>query len=246
MSLRSHSVLIYGLFVWTFSVAFTYIGFGQEADPISFDSVHEFVNSAVENGTVAGGSIIVFHEGKIVWQTGFGFFDIKSKTPFEVDIPAVIASISKPLFGTTIFRLADANKLSLDDSVAKFLPEFEGRQLEKGESLKRPPMISELLTHTSGLRGDNAKGGRIWYESWTENKTLESVIKKVAKDLPFASQPNSKFAYSGIGTDVVARVGEVSSGLTRNEMIQTLLCSPLGMTSTFYRDAAGLDWIAIA
>lgn len=211
---------------------------GQQADV--FGPIQTYLNGSVENGTVAGGAVLVFHDGEVVFQTGFGFADVESKRAFAVNTPAVIASISKPIIGTTMFRLADAGAADLAAPITEYLPEFTERKLTTGAPLNRPPTINELLTHSSGIRHDSAKGGRIWYQEWTRNKTLEEVMTRVAKEFPFVSQPGTKFAYSGIGTDVVARVGEVVTRLPRNEFLRTHLCAELDMEDTFYRDAAAL------
>lgn len=206
-----------------------------------FSSVRDYLDESVQDGVVAGGSVIVFQEGEIVFQTGFGYADIRSKVPFRVDTPVVIASISKPLLGTILYRLAESDELDLAIPISEYLPEFSDRKLESGDLVKRAPSVKELLTHTSGLRASGAPGGRIWFQEWTQGKTLEYVVKKVAHDIPFKSQPGTAYAYSGIGTDVAARVGELASGLPRNEMLQTYLCTPLAMPTTFYRAADGLN-----
>lgn len=209
-------------------------------DTDKFEAVRSYLDESVKNGKVAGGSVLVAHRGKTIFQTGFGFTDQKTKTPFQVNTPVVIASISKPILGTTLYRLVDEGKLDVSAPITKYLPEFADRKLESGEALKRAPTLTELLTHTSGLRFDDAPDGRVWQQEWSRNQTLEFVVSKIARDFPFKAQPGVKFAYSGIGTEVAARVGEVVSGLSRNELLVTHLCKPLGMKETFYLDAAGL------
>jgi CubicO group peptidase (beta-lactamase class C family) len=97
--------------------------------------------------------------------------------------------------------------------------------------------VIELFTHTSGLRHDEAPGGRPWFASWTEGKTLAQVVKRYALEFPFMAQPGTRYAYSGIGTDVAARVLEVAAARPRNALIVIEVTKPLGMTQTFYRDA---------
>lgn len=222
-------------------VAISWANFAGAQQTDSFESIRKFLNDAVENQTIAGGAVLVAHKGDIVFSHGFGFADIESQTPFEVDTPAVIASISKPLMGTTLYRLVDEEKLNVDQPVSEYLPEFTNRKLESGVALNRAPTVTELLTHTSGLRFDSAKSGRIWYQRWTRDKSLEFVVKKVAEEFPFKAQPGTKYAYSGIGTDVAARVGEVVSGLPRNEMLVRYVAQPLAMPNTFYREKTGLE-----
>lgn len=208
--------------------------------PPDFKRVEEFLQTAVDEGTVAGGALLVWHRGDVVLRTGFGFADLKSKTAFRIDTPVIVASISKPILGTALYRLSDAGKLDVGVPVDRYLPEFAERELESGEPLLRAPTITELLTHTGGLRFDKAKGGRVWFQSWTRDQTLDVVVNRIARDFPFKAQPGTKWAYSGIGTEVAARVGEVASGLPRNEFLVEWLAKPLGMNHTRYQDVASV------
>ncbi|MDF1812327.1 MAG: serine hydrolase [Verrucomicrobiales bacterium] len=210
-------------------------------DDKRFASVTSYLEESVANETVAGGSVLVFHKGDIVFQSGFGYADIKSQRPFQIDTPVVVASVSKPLLGTALYRLVDTGRLDVSTPVSKYLAEFSACKLESGLPVKRAPTVTELLTHTAGLRYDDAPEGRIWFQDWTKNQTLEFVVGKVAIDFPFKTQPGTRFAYSGIGTEIAARVGEVITDLPRNEMLEALLCQPLGMKYTFYRDERGLQ-----
>lgn len=209
-----------------------------EAD---FSAVGQWLKEAVSDGKVAGGSVLVLHEGKVVWSQGFGFADLESKTPFTVNTPAVIASISKPLLGTAAFRLVERGLLDRSVPVSNYLPEFEGLKLESGERLGRAPSMTELLTHTSGLRNDEAKGGRPWFASWTQGKPLSEVVSRYATEFPSKAVPGTRFAYSGIGTDVAARVLEVVAKKPRNDLLVEELSKPLGMKHTFFRDRKSLD-----
>jgi CubicO group peptidase (beta-lactamase class C family) len=210
----------------------------QEVD--AFESVRAYMQEAVNQGKVAGGAVIVYHGGKIVLETGFGFADVATKRPFKITTPALIASVSKPIMATAFYRLVDAGKLDLTIPITAYLPEFNDRKLETGVAITRAPTVTELITHTSGLRSDYAKYGRIWFQDWTRNQSLAYVVAEVAKDFSFVTEPGTSYAYSGIGTDVAARVSEVVSGEPRNQMLQTWVCEPLGMAHTFYRDAGGL------
>jgi len=208
-----------------------------------FTPVQKLLDESVADGTVAGGSVLVIHHGKVVFAKGFGFSDIKSKTPFQLDTPAVIASISKPLLGTAAFRLAQQKKLDLSAPITKYLPEFANAKLESGDAISRAPTTLELFTHTSGIRHSEASGGRPWFASWTQGKPLGDVVKRYAKEFPFKREPGTKFAYSGIGTDVAARVLEVAASEPRNVLLVTEVGHPLGMKHTFYRDASSLKLV---
>ena len=205
-----------------------------------FSPVRTFLESSVEEGKVAGGSVLVMQRGVTVYECGFGFSNLKTKDGFRVDTPAVIASISKPLLGTAAFHLAEAGHLDLTGPISRYLPEFRNLELESGEPANRAPTMIELFTHTSGLRGDHDPGGRPWFALWTKDQPLSEVVARYAREFPLKAQPGTRSAYSGIGTDVAARVAETAAKLPRNELLVREVCRPLGMEHTCYRDATSL------
>lgn len=215
------------------------LSFPADAAP-DFSSVRSLLNDVVEEGKIAGGSVLVMYRGEVVFEEGFGYADLNEKIPFQVDTPAVIASISKPLLGTAAFRLAEHGNLNLTQPISEYIPEFQKAKLETGAVSKRAPTMIELFTHTSGLRFDDAPEGRPWFAKWTKGKPLAQVVERYARDFPLKAQPGTRYAYSGIGTDVAARVLEVTTRLPRNELLVAEVTKPLGMTHTFYRDAESL------
>jgi CubicO group peptidase (beta-lactamase class C family) len=201
-----------------------------------FSAVDHLLEELVADGTVAGGSVLVLHHGEVVFETGFGFADLKSERPFRVDTPCVIASISKPLLATAAFRLAEQEKLKLEVPISEYLPEFKNLKTASGKTASRAPTMIELFTHTSGLRSDRSPDGRPWFASWTRGKPLAFVVAKYASDFPVKASPGVRYAYSGIGTDVAARVAEVAAAKPRNGLLIDEVCRPLGMAHTYYRD----------
>ena len=213
---------------------------GSPAAASDFSQLRRLLKEVVANGTVAGGSVLVLHRGESVFEEGFGFADVKSKTPFRLGTPVVIASISKPLLATAAFRLSEQKKVTLTAPITDYLAEFAHAKLESGTPLTHAPTAIELFTHTSGIRRSDASGGRPWLAKWTEGEPLSAVVKRYAREFPFKTQPGTRYAYSGIGTDVAARVLEVAAAQPRNELLVTVIAKPLGMTHTFYRDAESL------
>ena len=205
-----------------------------------FSAVRAYLDESIADGTVAGGSVLVHHRGGVVLETGFGFANLKTKKPFLVDTPGVIASISKPLLATAMFRLVESGKLDVTIPISQYLQEFKDLKLESGAPVSRAPTVIELFTHSSGLRNDESSGGRPWFASRARGQPLSFVVSKYAREFPFKARPGTRYAYSGIGTDVAARVGEVVSGKPRNELLVAEVCQPLELMHTFYLDAERL------
>ena len=143
-----------------------------------------------------------------------------------------IASMSKPMTSVAVAMLADDGKLSFDDPVEKYLPEFRdmwvaGEQTAQQRVLvkaARPITLRDLMTHTSGL-GEY----RVTDPHWT----LAAMIKVLARE-PLHFQPGTRWSYSTAGMDTLGRVVEVVSGMPYDKFLQTRLFDPLGMKDTTF------------
>jgi CubicO group peptidase (beta-lactamase class C family) len=136
-----------------------------------------------------------------------------------------IASMSKPTLATLLLMLQDEGKLSVDDPVEKYLPEFKDLKTADGKPAR--VTIRHLLTHTSGMGEISAAQAR-------DCKTLADVIPLyVAK--PVAFTPGSKWAYCQSGINTGGRIAEVVAGESLDKLLTKRLFDPLGMKdTTFY------------
>ena len=225
------------------ALAFQLLLVGTQVIASDFETVSSFLEESVEGGVVAGGSLLILERGQVAYEAGFGYADIESRNPFTIETPAIIASISKPILGTLAYRLSEQGKLDPGAPITCYLPAYANARLENGDLLSRPPTTIELLSHTGGTRLAERKLGRPWFASWTKGLRLDEVVNKYVEKIPFESQPGTKFAYSGIGTDIAAGVIEVAAGIPRNQLLLNEVAIPLGMKHTRFRDAAAVDVI---
>jgi CubicO group peptidase (beta-lactamase class C family) len=143
--------------------------------------------------------------------------------------------------------LADEGKLSVEDDLAKHIPEFAGQMLAdpKTKELRkpaRPVKVRDLLTHTSGLAGYPKEIGNV-YER--RDRTLAETTAAVAK-LPLQFEPGSQWAYSNSGIDTLGRLVEVLSGTSFEAFVKARIFDPLGMTDTvFYPTPEQLKRLAV-
>lgn len=112
--------------------------------------------------------------------------------------------------------LVDEGKLSLDDSVSKYLPEFGGE--------KSGITIRHLFSHTSGLPSETRCRN-------DKRTTLERCAREIAA-LRLAAPPGEEFFYAGVSMHVGGRVAEVVSGKSWNDLFVERIAAPLGMTQT--------------
>jgi haloalkane dehalogenase len=164
--------------------------------------------------SASGASLLIVHRGEIVFHEAYG--------NLQIDKPAFIASSTKPITATTVLTVVDEGKLSLDDKISKYLPEFKGTIVENAT-------VRQLLSHTSGIKG-NYPGGR------PKTGTLAEFARGIAKNGTLIEP--GEFNYSGVGMDIAARIAEVATGKTFEELLRTRILEPLGMKNTKFRLAA--------
>lgn len=113
----------------------------------------------VESGSLAGAVTAVANKDKVLSVETVGFMDVGAKQAMKADCLFWIASMSKPITGTALMILVDEGKVSLDDPVEKYLPEFKGMWLAVEQDaehvlLKRPSRlitVRDVMSHTSGM-----------------------------------------------------------------------------------------------
>lgn len=193
--------------------------------------IREAVGKFIAAKEISGSVMLVADGEKILHLSADGQADIEAKKPMATDSVFWIASMTKPVTATAMMMMQEEGKLSVDDPVSNYLPEFTGDMA--GITIK------QCLTHTSGLSdvsGEETKGV-------TTLKDLVPVF--TAKPLVFA--PGSKWQYCQSGINTAARVVEVVSGKTFPEFLQERLFTPLGMKdTTFYPNEAEITRIASA
>ena len=146
-----------------------------------------------------------------------------------------IASMTKPITGTAVLMMQEEGLLSVNDPVAKYLPEYANLKDAAGSPVIIT--IAQCLTHTSGL-------SELLPEELKEcNKLADLVPRIVAKPVKFP--PGSKWEYCQTSINTVARVVEVLSGKAYPEFLQDRLFTPLGMKdTTFYPTEAQIARLA--
>ena len=186
----------------------------------------------VQREELAGAVALVANKEKILSVTAVGFADIEAKKPMAPDAVFWIASQSKGITAAAVMMLVDEGKLSLDDPVEKYLPEFKDQKVSAGKGAPvdraRSITIRDLLSHVSGLPFKSAEE-----QPTLDGLPLAAAVKTYAK-APLATQPGTHYQYSNAGINTAARVLEVVSGLAYEDFMQQRLFGPLGMTDTTF------------
>jgi CubicO group peptidase (beta-lactamase class C family) len=226
-----------------------------------FERLTEHFSNEVTSGIIPGAVILIEQHGQPVYFKCIGMRDVASKAPMTPDTLFALHSMSKPITSVAAMMLIDDGKLSLDDAVARYIPEFaavkvgvettarDGKPALKLVAPERPITIRDLLRHTSEITYEYIGSDLIMaayqdadiYAGSFDNKTFAERIAS----LPLSRQPGTLWRY-GHSTDVLGRVIEVVSGQSLWAFEQQRLFGPLGMTDTGYAASSDADRARLA
>ncbi len=191
-----------------------------KVDQAALEKIPARMAEFVKEGQIAGTVTLAAHKGEVIHHAAVGHADVERDRPMQKDSLFAIASMTKPITATAVMILQDEGKLSIDDPVSKYIPEFKDQKLN-GASPPRPITIRDAMTHTAGLAGSQQTAG-----------TLKETAVAIAKR-PLAYEPGTRWQYSP-GLTVAGRVVEVASGQSFDRFLQTRIFKPLGMNATAF------------
>ena len=198
-----------------------------------------------DRGKLAGAVTMLSRRGQVFHFEPHGVMDLEGGAPIELDTIFRIFSMTKPITSVAAMMLYEEGHFSLDDPVAKFIPELSDLKVydgmgETGMILvdqHRPISVRHLLTHTSGLsyglHQDNPID-RMYREAKVNDadSNLPEVVEKITR-LPLVNQPGTKWRYSN-ATSVLGYLVEVVSGQPFDCFMRDRILSPLGMIDTSF------------
>ena len=198
------------------------------------------MRALVDEQKLAGVTTLVARHGKVVHFDAYGKRDLEAGKPVEKDTIFRIASMTKPIVGVAMMMLWEQGKWTLDDPVAKHIPEFAGLKVAtpNGEVPQTKPMtMRQLMSHTAGF---DVSAGYAKHNITDRTQPLQAMIDKLAK-LPLAAQPGTDWRY-GPSVDIQGYIVEKLSGQTLDVFLKSKIFDPLGMTDTgFWVDASKAD-----
>jgi CubicO group peptidase (beta-lactamase class C family) len=190
---------------------------------------------AIDTGELPGAVVLFTHHGEIVFEEAYGYADLEAKRPQKTDDIFNMASTSKPEAMTVIMTLVDQGKVALDEPASKWFPVLGTAKLVDGESVKRSPVVREMMSHTSGMFANNCAQSRNQFRLlYMFDATLADSAKALSEE-PFAYQPGEDFCYCGPSMQVMGRAVELETDQDFDTVAKRRVFGPLGMTDTFWR-----------
>ena len=207
---------------------------GQNTISDKSEQLQKVLTKLVDNKKVFGASFCMKHKGE-VWCSSAG--------SFENDEQYFIASTTKLFVTSIILKLVAEGKLSLEDSISKFLDEqtMKGLHVFKGTDYSDQITVKNLLAHTSGIpdyfQNKGESGKSLEYEIIKGNDqfwTFEQAIQRSKEMKPlFAPDAKGKAHYSDANFQLLGRIIENITGKSLSENCQELIFQPLNLTKTY-------------
>lgn len=200
------------------------------------------MQSLIDQKKLAGAVTLLARQGKVVHFEAYGVQDIATGQPTTRDTIYRIASMTKPVTGVAMMILWEEGRWSLDDPVAKHIPEFANLVVTAADGGTEPqahPMtMRELMSHTAGF--DVSAG---YEDDGLQDGDLQAMIDKLAT-LPLAVQPGTDWRY-GPSVNIQGYIVEKLSGQSLDAFFKSRIFDPLTMPDTgFHVDAAKLDRVS--
>ncbi len=199
------------------------------------EALNAFLQGATSRGDVPGVVVAVVDRDGVMYHEAFGQSSTVRQTPMARDTIFNMASMTKAITSVAVMMLVDEGKVSIDDDVARYLPQFANpvvvSRFEEGSGggletrpARRPITIRHLLTHTSGIG--------YGFSSDTLNRIMQAT-GKTELESPLLFDPGESWAY-GASTRVLGQVVAAVSGQPLDAFLQARILGPLGMVDTFY------------
>ena len=194
------------------------------------DSLNKYIQTGMKDWDIPGLAIAIVKDGKTVVMKGFGVRDVKTKAPVDENTLFMIASNSKLFTGTALAQLEHNKKLSLDDKVTKYFPNFQLYDKTSTELVTVKDMLSHRIG-TKTFQGD--------FTFWNGTLSRQQIMKKMELLKPVGLF-RQNFGYCN---SCFLTAGEVIPVVTKKsweEYVQDSILKPIGMSNT-YMLTAGME-----
>ena len=185
------------------------------------------------------GNVLVAKHGKIIYENAIGWADYLHRKELNINSQFELASITKTMTGTAILELIEQGKLSLDDDVKKFFPDFPYDGIT----------IRLLLTHRSGMMNyvyftDDLYRAEHRDERKGISNAQEMALIAQYKPHPF-NKPNKRFLYNNSNFMVLGSIIEKVTGQSYADFMKAHVFEPAGMAHTAVYSKAQYDKIPV-
>ena len=183
--------------------------------------VDEIAAAWIASGKTPGMVVGIASDGKMLHAKGYGSADLEQNVPMASDSILLIGSITKQFTAAAILQLVEQKKLSLEDPISKYYPDFP-----RGHEVT----IRQILNHTSGIFNYTAHempDGPKWRQAYT----ADEMIKRIASYTPaYDYEPGAAWRYSNSGFFIAGAIVEKVSGQNLRDYLQKNVIGKAGLS----------------
>ena len=242
--------VVFFLFLSVSPLVFSEEG-GQKSHTEFEREIRQVVDPLVDQRLISGYFLSIHRFGEPILEISNGSADDELSLAPGQDVLYAVASMTKPVTALAIVQLIDKGRLSLEDPLSKYIPQFENMLVAEGgsydsqlEPARSPILIKHLLTHTSGLTysstitgvGDVANAykdlGLFTADSSSAEVDLKTQLDRLA-ELPLVAHPGTSYNYS-VSYDVLTFVIEEVSGESFDRYMSKNIFEPLRMSDSHF------------
>jgi len=207
------------LLVTLFLTSLIGLSWGQNSPQDLSTKIDQLVNTKMNAYKIPGLAIGVVRDGKPIYVKGYGVKNIKTKEKVDQTTAFHLASVSKLITAEAVIQLVQKEALKLDDKLVKIIPE-----LKFGDHRIKTITVKQLLNHTAGLPDVR---GYDWGNKNQAPDALADHIKRLKLRLKYP--PGTKYYYSNLGYDILARVVEKASKQVFEDYVKHNILTKAGM-----------------
>jgi CubicO group peptidase (beta-lactamase class C family) len=167
------------------------------------------------------GSALVAQKGKVLLEQGYGYKNATAKLLNDSNTIFQIGSITKQFTSAIILQLQEQHKLSVQDKLSKYIPDYPN-----GDSIT----IENLLTHESGIY--NYTNDDAYMQNNSANSIKLADLISLFKNKPLDFSPGTKYSYSNSGYVLLGYIIEKITGKSYFAVVKENIFNPLGMSHT--------------
>lgn len=212
------------LFILIICIMFTSCTDNSSEKMISEQTDQLFINLYPANEP--GAAVLIMKDDTIIFEKGYGIADMESLTPIDGNTFFNIASVSKQFSAVALMILAEEGKLSLDDNLKRWFPEFE-------TPFAQTITLRHLLSHTSGIPDSRDRSD--WHFVTTATDTQSYQYISNLKELNF--EPGSSYEYMNPTYQLMYSIIERASGQSFDIFMKERIFDVAGMENATYFEA---------
>jgi CubicO group peptidase (beta-lactamase class C family) len=189
----------------------------------TIEAIDRIAAQDIDQKKVASYAIAVVKDGRLLLARGYGMADLENDVPATAETVYRLGSITKQFTALAVMQLAEQGKLSVDDELTRFLPDYP--------TAGHKVTVHHLLNHTSGIKSYTST--KDFFKRSRQDFSHDELLA-LFKSEPYDFEPGAKWRYNNSGYYLLGMIIEKASGQKYEKYLEDHIFRPLGMSATRY------------